>query len=270
MDSITIGKTVLGEGGFGKVILGTYVIDPDTGKKIDAAIKEIPASRMDLREFQLQARLSRTPKCNKHIACMYSMKYDSSTGNYYIAMEYIKGKDLFHYLLASGKQLTDAQIHKIFKDSLEGLDFIHKSGIAHGDIKLENLMFDTKTKTIKYIDFGFGCTKNTCGSSRVFHGTRYLNPPESTAKKTLKSVQVADIWALGSTFSEIITHERTMDLKLSGTTIKPTTDVIQVLKKHSPGHRSVFYEIIAGMMAYDPSKRWSIKKCLEMLSNFEK
>jgi len=270
MNRIKIGKTVLGEGGFGKVFLGTYVIDVDTGKRVDAAIKEVPASRMDLEEYQLQSKLSKTPKCNSHIVCMYNMKYDAARDNYYIVMEYVRGKDLFHDLLATDRHLSNAKLMKIFKQALEGLVFIHESGMAHGDIKLENLMLDKRSDQVKFIDFGFGCTKNTCSTSRAFHGTRYLSPPEAyrdkPLKKTLAVMQAADNWALGSTFAEILTHHRTIDIHLSGSTVSKSTNIRQRVKRYSTeDHPQVMYDIIEGMMNIDPKKRLTAKQALNKI-----
>lgn len=265
MDSrVHVGSNILGEGGFAKVYLGTYVIDPNTGKKVSAAIKQVPASKADLEEFQLHAKLSKTPKCHQHVACVYSTLVDN--GSYYIIMEYVDGDDLFHEFLATKKEPSDAQLIKIFKDALTGLKFIHDNGIAHGDVKLENLMYDTVSKRVKYIDFGFGCSKRTCASSRVFHGTQYLSPPEaSTRKKSLKALQDADRWALGSTFAELLALRRTTEIRLSAATIGPNTDIKNKLKVEAPGHQDKLYTVAAGLMAYSPSQRWSVERALEEL-----
>jgi serine/threonine protein kinase len=270
MDRIKLGKTILGEGGFGKVYLGTYIIDRKTGKKVDAAIKEVTASRMDLEEYQLQSKLSKTPKCNQHIVCMYDLTYDPNKDNYYIVMEYIRGKDLFHDLLATNRHLSNVRFLKIVREALEGLVFIHESGMAHGDIKLENLMLDNDK--VKYIDFGFGCTANTCGTSRAFHGTRYLSPPEAyhhkPLKKSLSVMQAADVWALGSTFAEIITHRRTIDMNLSGSSVSKSTNVLGKVKRYANSDElpEVIYTIIEGMMQFDPKKRLTAKAALVLLN----
>jgi serine/threonine protein kinase len=38
---------------------------------------------------------------------------------------------------------------------VEAFEYLHKIGIAHRDIKLDNILIEEKTKMIKIIDFGF-------------------------------------------------------------------------------------------------------------------
>ena len=44
---------------------------------------------------------------------------------------------------------------RFFKQILEGFEYLHSIGIAHRDVKLDNILIEEKTKMIKIIDFGF-------------------------------------------------------------------------------------------------------------------
>ncbi len=74
----------------------------------------------------------------------------------YIAMEAIEGSTLLDVLLQaaeSGVPLSSAQIEGYFNQVLAGLAHIHSLGMAHLDMKLENIVVDAEG-TVKIIDFG--------------------------------------------------------------------------------------------------------------------
>lgn len=294
----TLGRK-LGEGAMGEVFLGTYIKDPKTGRRTSAAIKRVPASKMDIKEVELQAKLSSLPECNKHVACLYELKRQGN--DYYIVMEYIKGKELFDVLANLKTQLHLGQLKKMFKQALEGLVFIHSKGLAHGDIKMENLMLDERKDLLKYIDFGYGCNVKSCKTSPVLHGTGYLDPPEAfytetvwskalavpswvaryvpppDGSRTLDSLQRADIWALGSLFTEMTLAGkklyRTMNIGMSGEQLRNEDSRKWLASKHlarkglkRPKSFDRLYAIIDGMMKLDPDDRLTAKQALKVLT----
>ena len=72
----------------------------------------------------------------------------------YMAMEYCEHGDMFDVVKKSGKLSQGLAVH-IFKQVLSAIEFLHETvGVAHLDIKLENLLIDSEFK-IKMCDFGF-------------------------------------------------------------------------------------------------------------------
>ena len=71
---------------------------------------------------------------------------------------------------------------------------MHKKQICHRDIKLDNLVYDQLTGTVKIIDFGFtiGCKERL----RSYCGTPSYMLPELVQKKEYSGPE-ADLWASG-------------------------------------------------------------------------
>jgi len=44
---------------------------------------------------------------------------------------------------------------RFFKQIIEAFEYLHSNGIAHRDVKLDNILIEEKTKMVKIIDFGF-------------------------------------------------------------------------------------------------------------------
>lgn len=92
-----------------------------------------------------------------------------------------------------------------FSQLIDAVEYMHSIGIAHRDIKLENVMIDKSTKCLKLIDFGEACVykRNVCESDRMINirasgicGTVPYIPPEEFTELDYDP-QKADIWALG-------------------------------------------------------------------------
>ncbi len=68
--------------------------------------------------------------------------------------EYIEGIHLAKYIKVSQRSETAARL--IMHSLVRGLQYLHKVGVAHRDIKLENIMLEFRGDfvTPKYIDFG--------------------------------------------------------------------------------------------------------------------
>ena len=114
----------------------------------------------------------------------------------YGIFEYLKNGELHNFIFLSKKRFSEDISRKIFFDLLKAIEICHKSGITHGDIKLQNVLFNSNFN-IKLIDFGFA--KNIKdGLISEITGTRFYNAPEmfNCATKGYDGV-LADIFSLG-------------------------------------------------------------------------
>ncbi|CCK69792.1 mitogen-activated protein kinase kinase kinase SSK2 KNAG_0D00390 [Huiozyma naganishii CBS 8797] len=143
-----------------------------------------------------------------------------------IFMEYCEGGSLAS-LLEHGR-IEDEMVTQVYTlELLEGLAYLHESGIVHRDIKPENILLDFNG-IIKYVDFGAarkiasnetkirtagsGSSPGTSSSTdnlRDMIGTpMYMAPETITGSKTKGSFGVDDVWSLGCVVLEMVTGRR--------------------------------------------------------------
>lgn len=76
-----------------------------------------------------------------------------------LVTDFVNGISMHHYVKAhcANRIVKEPTCRRFFKQIVEGFDYLHSQGIAHRDIKLDNILIEEKTKMIKIIDFGFAC-----------------------------------------------------------------------------------------------------------------
>uniref|UniRef100_A0A0N4ZBG8 Protein kinase domain-containing protein n=1 Tax=Parastrongyloides trichosuri TaxID=131310 RepID=A0A0N4ZBG8_PARTI len=115
-----------------------------------------------------------------------------SDTHYNMITEYVPGRTLFDCIIQDGRY-NENDARKLFQQLVAAVAHCHVVGIAHRDIKLENIMIDT-TNTLRLIDFGLASTKLTnltqpCGSLPY-------TAPEILAGHEYDGTK-ADIWSMG-------------------------------------------------------------------------
>jgi 5'-AMP-activated protein kinase catalytic alpha subunit len=109
-----------------------------------------------------------------------------------IVMEYCGGGDLLSLLM--DRSPSTVELKQIFKQILEGVQYLHGLGFTHGDIKPENIVL-TSSGAAKLIDFGYS-SKTGVGSEENRIGTLTYAAPELFKRASFDTEKV-DIWALG-------------------------------------------------------------------------
>lgn len=147
-----LGQT-LGEGEFGKVKLGWK-----KDGSVQVAIKLI-------RLEALGSNPSRLPKIEREIAILRELSHPNIVRLHEmvqtkavigIILEYASGGELFDYIL-NQRYLKDNSARRLFAQLVSGVGYLHKKGIVHRDLKLENLLLD-RNRNIIITDFGFANT----------------------------------------------------------------------------------------------------------------
>ncbi|KAL6950140.1 hypothetical protein ACO0QE_000816 [Hanseniaspora vineae] len=136
-----------------------------------------------------------------------------------IFMEFCEGGSLA-CLLEHGR-FEDEVITQVYSlQLLEGLAYLHHSGVVHRDIKPENILLD-HNGVVKYVDFGaaelitkngsrkYSSTRSRNGKQNSMMGTpMYMAPENITGRRKGIQLGADDIWSLGCVILEMVTGRR--------------------------------------------------------------
>ncbi|XP_059474229.1 death-associated protein kinase 1-like isoform X2 [Neocloeon triangulifer] len=117
--------------------------------------------------------------------------------NFVLILELVAGSELEEVLAArGGGKLPETQSIDVVRQVLNGLHYMHSQGIAHLDLKPENVMVSGQDPPwlVKLIDFGLS-REVSGGTERALQGTPEFLAPEAVNFEPLSLA--TDIWAVG-------------------------------------------------------------------------
>jgi len=110
-----------------------------------------------------------------------------------IVMEYVSGGELFQ-LLEQLAVFSEMEAFLLFHQLCSAIAYLHSKGIAHRDLKLENILLDKK-HNVKLIDFGLSKYGEAARKMRTLCGTKYYLAPEIVRGESYN--HMCDVWSLG-------------------------------------------------------------------------
>jgi eukaryotic-like serine/threonine-protein kinase len=139
-------------------------------------------------------------------------------GNYYIALEYVHGKDLRHLFdqqVAQGETLPIELACYVMMKICEGLDYAHRKRdaqgraleLVHRDVSPQNMLISFEGE-VKLCDFGIAkaATKSTQTRAGILKGKFGYLSPEQVRGESVD--QRSDIFGIGIVLHELLTGER--------------------------------------------------------------
>ena len=197
----------IGEGGMG-LLYACFdtVLSREVAVKLmrrSLAAEPLIAERL-MREAMLAAQLRR------HVAQVFDCGM-LETGEPYIVMELLRGRDMYAVLRESGP-ITPNELTAVMLQVCDGLAEAHQKGIIHRDLKPENLFCASEpdgTEVVKIVDFG---VSKQVSSRRLRAQTnpgesvgspQYMSPEQITAPAEVDAR--TDIWSLGVVMYELLT-----------------------------------------------------------------
>lgn len=192
--------SVVGSGTYGKVYKAVHVYT-----KHEVALKKI---RMEgekdgfpvtaIREIKLLQSIN-----HPNVVALQEVMVENN--DCFMIFEYLQ-HDLTGLLNHPTFVLTDAHKKHLAKQMFEGLDYLHRRGILHRDIKAANILV-SKTGQLKFADFGlarfYQKHKKQDHTNRVI--TIWYRPPELLLGETQYGAAV-DIWSAACVLVEIFTR----------------------------------------------------------------
>lgn len=190
----------------------------------------------------------------------------------WMVMPYVQGGSVLNIMrFAYPDGLEEPVIATIMKDVLKALEYLHRQGIIHRDIKAGNILLDQNGQVL-LADFGVAATLERGGSwgNRMMSRNTFVGTPCWMAPEVMEQSQGydarADIWSFGITLLELAhghaPFARLPPMKVLLMTIQnppPTLDTDSSKKHFSKAMR----ELVAKCLVKDPTKRPTAAQLLE-------
>ena len=195
---------VLGYGGMSEVHIAK---DVRLGR--DVAVKVLRADLARDPQFQLRFRREAQNAASLNHPAIVAV-YDTGEAQTeygplpYIVMEYVEGRTLRDIVKCDGP-MDEQQALETMADVCAALDFSHRGGIIHRDVKPANVMITT-AGAVKVMDFGIARALADGGSvtqtAAVIGTAQYLSPEQARGEAVDAR---SDVYAAGCVLYELLT-----------------------------------------------------------------
>ncbi len=250
----------LGRGGMGVV---WKAVDPAINRTV--AIKVIPLKSPDgggdprqvkervLREARAAGALSAHPG----IVHVHDMGLEGDFA--YVVMEYVEGTALDKWIQAGSPAGREAQFLQILGDAGVALDYAHKNGVIHRDVKPSNLIIQ-KDGAVKIMDFGIAKVSGsqTLTKTNMMLGSPFYMTPEQVLGQPVSGK--TDQYSLGVIAYMMFAGRRPFE---GGSFLDLFTKIVQEAPPEIPGAKPEVNASIQRAMAKDPLERFAT--CVEFI-----
>ncbi|MGE5133257.1 MAG: protein kinase domain-containing protein [Gemmatimonadota bacterium] len=240
----------IARGGMADVYVGTDTrLDRPVALKIMRA--ELANDEDFVRRFIGEAR-SVARLSHPNVVAVYDQGADGRT--LYLAMEYVRGQSLRALLDGRGR-LAPAEALDIMEGVLAALAAAHDAGLAHRDVKPENVLL-TQSGAIKVVDFGLARLVAAASHTKtgMIIGTAAYLAPEQVAHGAADAR--SDVYAAGIMLFELLTGRQphTGETPLA-VAYKHVNEMVPAPSSAAPGLPPALDMLVAMATSRDPELR---------------
>jgi eukaryotic-like serine/threonine-protein kinase len=255
----------LGAGGMSTVFQATdSVLERPVAVKLLA--EHLAEDEAFVARFRREA-LSAARLQHPNVVQVFDSGEDADSGRHYIVMEYVDGPSCAD-LLREHKRLEIEETVHIVRDACHGLDYAHRAGVVHRDVKPGNLLIAEEMNITKLADFGIAKAAEQTRITQVgaVLGTAaYLSPEQARGDE---SGPASDIYSLGVCAYQFLTgrlpHEYSSLTELA---LKQQEELAQPITDLRPDVPHELDEAIRLCLERDPGNRY--RSALEMAQALE-
>lgn len=158
--------------------------------------KSVWQERLIRREYELACSIE-----HPHIVHIYALESIEPYG-VAMVMEFVDGRTLSDYL-AESPNIKERR--RIFGELLSAVEYLHRRGVVHNDLKPDNILISNASDTLKLIDFGLADSDAEYAMRTLGCTHRYASP-ELRNRKNVDAR--SDIYSLGVIMTEMFGHSR--------------------------------------------------------------
>ena len=270
-----MGDDPLGTGGYGVTYMA---VNAETGEQVamKMALEQAQQTSAELREVVLQACLSHefiVPIKDVVYGCVApTPRNQAAKPRLAVVMEVVGGGELFDEVLNDGG-LAEEKAKNFFRQILFAMAYCHNRGIAHRDMKLENLLLTGDKSQCKVCDFGLAKNLSESAFSTIIGTAKYV-APEVLGGAEYDGFK-ADIWSCGVCLYCMIEcrfpFTEAGNDGVGGHGVKAATpENLRMMKRLKdaeytlkPGRSPEFVAFLARLLHPDPTTRYSAAEALQ-------